>query len=114
AVPWLGTDVRITVTPPTVQAKLVFSCVLSRVIVPCPGATANVTATCATGFPFASSTITEGGVLTAVPAVADWLVGLFAAIAAAEIGRASGRGGLGLSGGGVGVAVRGLVRGGRL
>ena len=43
----------------------------------------NVTATCATGFPFASFTITDGGVLTAVPAVADWLVGLFAAIVAA-------------------------------
>ena len=52
-------------------------------IVPFPGATANVTATCATGFPFASFTITDGGVLTAVPAAADWLVGLFAAIVAA-------------------------------
>src|SRR5207249_6375999 len=37
----------------------------------------------ATGFPFASFTITDGGVLTAVPAVADWLVALFAAIVAA-------------------------------
>ena len=52
-------------------------------IVPFPGATANVTATCATGFPFASFTITDGGVPTAVPAVADWLVALFAAIIAA-------------------------------
>ena len=52
-------------------------------IVPFPGATANVTATCATGFPFASFTITEGGELTAVPAGAVWLVGLFAAIVAA-------------------------------
>jgi len=43
----------------------------------------NVTATCATGFPFASLTITDGGVLTAVPAVADWLVELLAAIVAA-------------------------------
>src|SRR5207248_10764818 len=34
-------------------------------------------------FPFASFTITDGGELTAVPAVADWLVGLFAAIVAA-------------------------------
>src|SRR5437588_4747936 len=34
-------------------------------------------------FPFASFTITEGGDLTAVPAGADWLVGLFAAIVAA-------------------------------
>src|SRR5205823_12505317 len=52
-------------------------------IVPFPGATANVTATCATGFPFASFTITDGGDVTAVPAVADWLVALFAAIVAA-------------------------------
>src|SRR5436853_2422578 len=52
-------------------------------MLPFPGATANVTATCATGFPFASFTITDGGVLTAVPAVADWLVALFAAIVAA-------------------------------
>ena len=52
-------------------------------IVPFPGATANVTATCATGFPFASFTITDGGEPTAVPTVAVWLVGLFAAIVAA-------------------------------
>src|SRR5437588_293193 len=52
-------------------------------MLPFPGATAKVTATCATGFPFASFTITDGGVLTAVPAAADWLVGLFAAIVAA-------------------------------
>ena len=52
-------------------------------IVPFPGATANDTATCATGFPFASFTITDGGDVTAVPAVADWLVALFAAIVAA-------------------------------
>src|SRR5207237_512225 len=52
-------------------------------IVPFPGATANVTATPVTGFPFASLTITDGGELTAVPAVAAWLVGLFAAIVAA-------------------------------
>jgi len=38
------------------------------VIVPFPGATANVTATPATGFPFASFTSTDGGELTAVPA----------------------------------------------
>src|SRR2546430_1980123 len=56
---------------------------LVGVTVPLPAAGVNVTATCATGFPFASFTITEGGVLTAVPAVADWLVGLFAAIVAA-------------------------------
>src|SRR5881398_3442141 len=56
---------------------------LPPVIVPFPGATANVTATPATGFPFASFTSTDGGVLTTVPAVADWLVALFAAMVAA-------------------------------
>src|SRR5205807_2008485 len=50
---------------------------------PPPSAGVNVTATPATGFPFASFTITDGGDVTAVPAVADWLVGLFAAIVAA-------------------------------
>src|SRR6266550_420723 len=53
------------------------------VTVPLPAAGVNVTATSATGFPFASLTITDGGDLTAVPAVADWLVALFAAIVAA-------------------------------
>src|SRR5881275_1133978 len=56
---------------------------LPLVTVPLPSAGVNVTATPATGFPFASFTITEGRELTAVPAVADWLVGLFAAIVAA-------------------------------
>ena len=68
---------------PTVAMPLPLVVWLPPVIVPFPGATANVTATCATGFPFASFTITEGGEPTAVPAVADWLVGLFAAIVAA-------------------------------
>jgi hypothetical protein len=40
--------------------------------VPPPDATANVTATPATGLPFASCTITDGSIGTAVPAVADW------------------------------------------
>src|SRR5438477_8834268 len=53
------------------------------VTLPLPAAGVNVTATPPTGFPFASFTITDGGDVTAVPAVADWLVGLFAAIAAA-------------------------------
>ena len=38
--------------------------------VPPPDATANVTATPLTGFPFPSFTITDGGELTALPAVA--------------------------------------------
>ncbi len=53
------------------------------VTAPLPAAGVNVTATPVTGFPFASFTITDGGVLTAVPAAADWLVALFAAIVAA-------------------------------
>src|SRR5438552_18524235 len=56
---------------------------LPPVTLPLPAAGVNVTATSATGFPFASLTITDGGDVTAVPAVADWLVGLFAAIVAA-------------------------------
>src|SRR5207237_1392354 len=50
---------------------------------PLPAAGVNVTATCLHGSLPASFTITDGGDLTAVPAVADWLVGLFAAIVAA-------------------------------
>src|SRR5437763_1700177 len=53
------------------------------VTVPLPSAGVNVTATPATGFPFASFTITDGGELTAVPAGALGLVGLFVAILAA-------------------------------
>src|SRR5207237_1422009 len=72
-----GHEVRAAIPSAPVLTGLV------GVTVPLPAAGVNVTATCATGFPFASFTITEGGVLTAVPAVADWLVGLFAAIVAA-------------------------------
>src|SRR5207253_10278505 len=75
--------VALSVQLPTVATPLAFVVWLPPVIVPFPGATANVTATPATGFPFASFTITDGGVLTAVPAVADWLVALFAAMVAA-------------------------------
>ena len=75
--------VALSVQLPTVATPLALVVWLAPVIVPFPGATANVTATCATGFPFASFTITEGGDVTAVPAGADWLVGLFAAIVAA-------------------------------
>src|SRR5439155_889769 len=42
------------------------------VTAPPPAATANVTLTPATGFPFASRTITDGSTGTAVPAVAVW------------------------------------------
>ena len=40
---------------------------------PPPEATAKVTLTPGTGLPWLSVTMTLGGVLTAVPAVADWL-----------------------------------------
>ena len=75
--------VGLSVQLPTVATPLAFVVWLAPVIVPFPGVTANVTATPATGFPFASFTSTDGGELTAVPAGADWLVGLFAAIVAA-------------------------------
>src|SRR5438128_2215231 len=75
--------VALNVQLPTVATPLVLVVWLPPVIVPFPGATANVTATPTTGFPFASLTITDGGAPTAVPAVADWLVALFAAIVAA-------------------------------
>src|SRR5207302_964356 len=75
--------VALSVQLPTVAMPLPLVVWLPPVIVPFPGATANVTATSATGFPFASLTITEGRGLTDVPAVSAWLVGLFAAIVAA-------------------------------
>src|SRR5437870_2602609 len=75
--------VALSVQLPTVATPLVFVVWLPPVMLPFPGATANVTATPVTGLPFASLTITDGGALTAVPAVADWLAGLFAAIVAA-------------------------------
>src|SRR5438094_334432 len=100
--------VALSVQLPPVSMPLPFVVCLPPVTLPLPAAGVNVTATSATGFPFASFTITDGGVLTAVPAVTDWLVALFAAIVAAvpavpvalnvtglplkpEIGRASGR-----------------------
>src|SRR5207249_9725882 len=75
--------VALNVQLPTVAMPLPLVVWLPPVMVPFPGATANVTATPVTGFPFASFTITDGGEPTAVPTVAVWLVGLFAAIVAA-------------------------------
>jgi len=63
--------VGLSVQLPTVATPLALVVWLAPVIVPFPGATANVTATSTTGFPFASFTITDGGDVTAVPAVAD-------------------------------------------
>src|SRR5438270_719577 len=53
------------------------------VTAPLPAAGVNVTATLATGFPFASFTITDGGGLTAVPAGAEVPPPLPAIVAAA-------------------------------
>ena len=75
-VPAVGLSVQL----PTVATPLAFVVWLPPVIVPFPGATANVTATPLTGFPFASFTITDGGVATAVPAVAVWPLPAFTAI----------------------------------
>src|SRR5205807_2534021 len=70
-------DVAVKVFVPAVALSVQFATVglpqlmgvwLPPVIVPFPGATANVTATPVTGFPFASLTITDGAALTAVPA----------------------------------------------
>ena len=63
-VPAVGLSVQL----PTVATPLAFVVWLAPVSVPFPGVTANVTATPATGFPFASRTVTDGAGLTAVPA----------------------------------------------
>ena len=75
--------VALSVQLPTVAMPLPLVVCVPPVTLPLPAAGVNVTATSATGFPFASLTITDGGDVTAVPAVADWLVGLFAAIVVA-------------------------------
>src|SRR5207237_943483 len=82
AVNVFGPAVALSVQLPTVAMPLPLVVWLPPVIVPFPAATANVTATPVTAFPFASLTITDGGALTAVPAVAAWLVVLFASVVA--------------------------------
>src|SRR2546427_8251974 len=84
---------------PTVAIPLPLVVWVPPVTLPLPGAGAKVTVTPATGLPLPSCTITAGGEPTALPAGADCVVGLLAAIAAAapalsviaaaEIGRAS-------------------------
>ena len=71
AVNVFGPAVALSVQLPTVATPLPFVVWLPPVTVPLPAAGVNVTATPVTGLPFASFTITEGGALTAVPAVAD-------------------------------------------
>ena len=71
AVRVLGPAVVPRVQLPTVAIPLAFVVWVSPVPEPPPEATAKVTLTPATGLLFASRTITDGGVVTAVPAVAD-------------------------------------------
>src|SRR5882762_8678179 len=83
AVRVFGPAVVASVQLPTVAMPLASVVGLAAVRSPLPGATANVTATPATGFPLASRTITDGGEPTAVPAVADWGFMLLPAMVAA-------------------------------
>ena len=83
AVRVFGPAVVASVQVPTVAMPLASVIGLAAVTSPFPGATANVTATPATGLPLASRTITDGGEPTAVPAVADWGFMLLPAMVAA-------------------------------
>ena len=67
-------DVNVAIPSPPVAIGVVGS------TVPLLMPVANVTSTPDTGLPVASLTITEGGEATAVPAGADWVVGLLLAI----------------------------------
>jgi len=58
---------------PSVAIPLAVVVWFGPVTLPPPDASANVTATPATGLPLASRTITAGGTATAVPVVAVWL-----------------------------------------
>jgi hypothetical protein len=78
-VPAVGLSVQL----PTVAMPLALVVWLPPVTLPLPVAGVKVTATFATGLLFASRTITDGGALTAVPTVADWVVALLAVIEAA-------------------------------
>src|SRR5712691_1961814 len=64
----------------TVAIPLAFVVCEPPVTLPPPAKAEKVTLTPATGLLFASRTITDGGVVTAVPTVALWPVPLFAAI----------------------------------
>ena len=65
---------------PTAAMPLAFVVADALVTEPPPVATANVTETPETAFPFASFIITLGAVATAAPAAADWLLPPFTAI----------------------------------
>src|SRR5437762_10877565 len=68
---------------PTVAIPLPFVVWVPPVTLPLPAAGAKVTVTPCTGLPLPSCTITSGGEPTTLPAGADCVVGLLAAIAAA-------------------------------
>ena len=69
---------------PTVAIPLASVVAVVPVAEPPPDATANVTLTPDTGLPPASVTTTDGGVATAVPIDADWLIPEETAIVVAE------------------------------
>jgi hypothetical protein len=69
---------------PTVAMPFASVVWVPPVTLPPPVVTAKVTATPATGLFDASFTTTDGGGLTAVPTCADCVVGLFAAMLAAD------------------------------
>jgi hypothetical protein len=78
--------VGLSVQLPTVATPLAFVVWLPPVMVPFPGATANVTATPTTALPNPSVTSTEGGIGTALPAGAVWPLPSCTAIVAAAAG----------------------------
>src|SRR6266852_6404350 len=83
--PAVAVNVFVPATAPSVQdvtAAMPPALVVTAVVgftVPPPPVIAKVTATPATGLPLASFTITDGGMATAVPTVADWLSPAFKA-----------------------------------
>jgi len=83
AVSVLVPAVVLRVQLPTVAIPLPFVVWVPPVTLPLPAAGANVTVTLATGLAAPSRTITDGGEATPLPAGADCVVGLLAAIAAA-------------------------------
>src|SRR5213593_1108133 len=83
AVRVFGPAVADSVQLPTVAIPPASVVCVAPVTLPFPGATANVTATPATGLPLASRTIADGGEATALPAGADWGFTLLPAMDAA-------------------------------
>src|SRR5881628_434623 len=83
AVREFGPAVVPSVQLPTVAIPLALVVRVAPVMLPPPDATANATATPATGLPLASFTITDGRTGTVVPAVTVWLFPAFTAICVA-------------------------------